>query len=113
VDKAKRIIREADRFSNNIITGLMLAIPNDLSKMGYVSIVIDESVEGAKNALNWIHRLIIEVPAEDNPDEMIGKIVEMAAKEQEYNLFASVSPILESGTQILEDKIRAKNTRSN
>jgi hypothetical protein len=113
LEKVKRIIREAEKFSNDIVTGMMLAIPSDLVEMGYLSIVIDENAKDAEKAIAWTHRLIIEVPEEDYPDELIEKVIKQAMERSKYNLFASITPVLEEGLRILENNIHVKNSSNN
>lgn len=113
VAKVKRIIRETSGFSTDTLTGLMLCTPNQLVDRGYLSIVIDEKNKDAAKAIAWANNLTIEVPAEDNPEELIENVIKKAIQKNEYNLFASITPYLETGLKLLEAGIKAKTAREN
>jgi len=111
--KVQKIIRKAGQYSTSVITGIMLAVPSDLTETGYLTITIEETEKDAEEALRWTDHLIYDVPNEDHPDELIERVILEAMGRKRYSLFCNMPQALETGLQMLEGNIRKRSANSN
>jgi hypothetical protein len=60
--------------------------------MGNLTITIDEEVDEAKKAINWTNSLVVKIPEEDHPDEMIERVIRQAMEGSKYSLYTNLFP---------------------